>query len=163
MLNPSLADIARETDQQQQLDVVLSASGFNNLHQDGFYGVHDLPEQEAEHDLLAVGINGLQVSTSAAMEQKHVVGTVSKTEPQLVQRQAASEQETQQRSEQVDTDIHSTECANPSTTINKSLIETRVRRQRSNQAKRRQLAKRNIVKDSQKRKLKSEVEGGIWY
>lgn len=50
------------------------------------------------------------------------------------------------------------------THINRDKIAERVRRQRGNQARRKQMAKRNLVKDSGKRKLKAEVEGSsaVW-
>lgn len=50
------------------------------------------------------------------------------------------------------------------TRINRAKIAERVRQQRGNQARRKQMSKRNLVKDAEKRKLKVEVDGSssVW-
>ncbi|CAN8062588.1 unnamed protein product [Agarophyton chilense] len=161
MLNPTLASIIRETCQDEQLDVVLSASGFKNMHQDGFYGTQDLDEQGSDHDLLTFDIKSLQISNSDEGADEHVDDMHTKRESQLGQGLTVCEQDMQHQ-HQVDVDEDSSDCFNPNAVINKPLIEMRVRKQRSNQTKRRQMAKRNIVKDSQKRKLESEVRCETW-
>ncbi|PXF43819.1 Serine/threonine-protein kinase RIO2 [Gracilariopsis chorda] len=157
MLKPSLADIVRETKQDDQLDVVVSASGFKNPHQeDGFYGAQD-SDQEEEEDELAIDMNSLQIATDVddRRDDAHAADRDVNSEEQ-------SESEDVKHGGHHEHDTHaSSQYTAPA--INRALVEARVRKQRTNQARRRQLAKRNIVKDSQKRKLKAEVEFGDMY
>lgn len=159
MLKPSLADIVRETKEDNQLDVVVSASGFRNPNQeDGFYGAQD-SDGEEEGVELAIDMNSLQITTAMDNPQEDVhvadqdVNNEVENKSQDVVQAGHHEHDGQA----------SSQYAAPSSTINRALVEARVRKQRANQAKRRQLAKRNIVKDSQKRKLKAEVESGDMY
>lgn len=46
--------------------------------------------------------------------------------------------------------------------IDKRLIEDRVRRQRGNRKKRQQMARKNVIKDSEKRKIGNEMRSGLW-
>lgn len=61
-----------------------------------------------------------------------------------------------------DRDVHDSRddgsFAESTVRVDQSKIAYRVRRQRANQARRRQMSKRNVVKDSEKRKLKAEAD-----
>lgn len=62
---------------------------------------------------------------------------------------------------EVDVD-KSTQFSDAGSSLNHAAIEARVRRQRANQKQRRQFAKRNTIKDSEKRKIKVEVGCEMW-
>lgn len=51
----------------------------------------------------------------------------------------------------------------PGALIDRAKVADRVRRQRANQARRRQLAKRNVVKDAEKRKSHAEIQGSAFW
>jgi len=60
--------------------------------------------------------------------------------------------------------VESTEAVpDGAVSLDRRLISERVRRQRANQTRRRQLSRRNVVKNTEKRKIKAEMNDEMWH
>lgn len=142
---PNLREILKEREGQDRIDTIVSASGFKNVDQEGRYGIQDLVEGEEEGDL-AIDPTSLELNVPQEGNggEEKVVGDEGDGGVQEAAEDIEEGQEDDERR------------------VDMSLIEQRVRKQRGNQVQRRRLAKKNIVKDSEKRKVKVEMESGVW-
>lgn len=166
MPQPDLDAIIRERDGEERLDTLVSASGFKNANQDGYYGIQDLGDEEELQDGFAnIDMTSLQIALPAADSDTGENDSVSGVAANSSGRNASKEtQSTSHGNAHADEELTNDEGDDSfsESSINKSLIEARVRKQRTNQKKRQQLSRRNTVKDSEKRKVKVEMDCGIW-
>lgn len=154
MLEPKLTVVLAERGEEDQLDAMVSASGFKNINEDGMYGVQDKEEDEEES-------SGAQQIDPQTLEPANSPDEVLPKKPDESNgNDDVGDVDKKEKYE--DEALDEVDAGADLSTINKSLIEARVRRQRSNQSQRRQFAKRNIVKDSEKRKVKVEMNSEIW-
>lgn len=165
---PDLEEILDEGEDEEQLDIMVAASGFKNTSSKA-YGEQDFGIEDAggtlHGDAHVQGINmsTLELPVAAELVDATAEGDGSKagsdygtTEPDVPGDGAASEER--------DADQDTASCAGSefASGIDRTLIADRVRRQRGNQKQRKQLSKRNVVKDSEKRKVKNEMSSGLW-
>lgn len=167
MLVPDLKSIIAKRGNEDQLDAMVAASGFKNISSDSQYGVQDLGDgaENAEDESMLSNIDMTSLQLSLPEDS-------SKEDSSKVDLSDCGNRETDGSiaapSERVDEEMESRNGvadaseAHETSGIKRSLIEACVRRQRANQSQRRQMAKRNVVKDSEKRKVKVELKSGVW-
>lgn len=168
LIRPQLGAIIASRGDEDQLDAMVSASGFKNITSEGQYGVQDLGEEIEDGDTPAfenIDMQSLQLSVPQDDDQEKESSTDTKSRDGHVQENTGNSSVEADSVEAVlpiagDTSRGNTESETGE--INRSLIEARVRRQRTNQSQRRQMARRNVVKDSEKRKVKVEMKSGVW-
>lgn len=167
MIRPDLDEVVASRDNEDQLDVIVSASGFKSDGQQGRYGIQDLGEDGdiTSEQVTSFDFSHLQISatedTSANCGDDSVYNNDA-TSPRV---DGEDDVGNESGSDATDAnEVHNSSPARslPGTTLNHAAIEARVRRQRANQKQRRHLARRNIVKDSEKRKIKAEVQCEVW-
>lgn len=162
---PDFQTVIHERDDEDQLDTMVSASGFKNDMTDGFYGFQDLGENDVAEEKESIDPKSLQsIIREPEEDSNDNVEREAKPESGCPAReQGLREDCCDGRNCEDDVSYELEEdCSSQVSTIDKSLIEARVRKQRSNQNQRRQLSKRNTVKDSEKRKVKVEMDCGVW-
>lgn len=199
---PNLQSILSQRDGQDQIDCLVSASGFKNVGGDGKYGVQDVDDVgEGEELLSRIDLNTLQlplendvddtIEEDASDEKRsarHCDGAYSSAggahESARACQVSTPEDDRDDVKENDESDVPSDDACESQVglantddaektewdqgtsskseegiaKLNYAAIEARVRRQRANQQRRRQFSKRNTVKDSQKRKIKVEVQ-----
>lgn len=171
MHHPDLDDIIAQRTDEDQIDTMVSASGFQNVEGDGLYGVQDLGEGAEICQELAqnIDLNGLQISATEApasnsaddacdadMEDGAAINDAADSSDQ------SPDQHTDFADKDADDALNEREVPSEEPALNQTAIQARVRRQRANQRQRRQFARRNIIKDSEKRKVKAEVDSEVW-
>lgn len=189
MTRPILGDIIARRDGEERLDTIVSASGFKNIDQNGEYGFQDLGDDAAEEDQLHnidptslmpsavndssadAGSNGDEGVTSdgagpAPVEDEVREENINENLSKVVEDADGTEQDNT-NSDDSDCDGEAQEGAEeapapPASLIDRAAIEARVRAQRGNRGQRQMLSKRNIIKDSEKRKVKVEMKSDFW-
>lgn len=163
LVHSELASIIDERGDEDQLDAMVAASGFKNIANEVRYGKQDVEDDldcEDEQVFENIDMKSLQLSTPEEDE-------ATREDSQGLDSTLASTD----RGDENGDDSHHRDSSEPNelsnksfegTEINRSLIEARVRRQRANQYQRRQMARRNVVKDSEKRKIKVEMKSDFW-
>lgn len=167
MIRPDFDNILTDREDQDRIDTIVSASGFKNADQGGMYGVQDLGEdadEEGVNIVEGIDLNNLQISNpdEPADDASNVSdGRAPKSEEK---RYIDSDDDDEDATSHIERSVEDTNAHfQPGSSLNHAAIEARVRRQRANQKQRRQLAKRNIVKDSEKRKIKVEMGCDFWH
>lgn len=165
---PDLEQVIAARGEEEQLDAMVAASGFKNITSEGQYGFQDLGEAadaEIEEDIGCINTSTLEFSepkeehaeVEKEVERTEVLSSTSgKPIGGELNRGSGEEQEGG------GSDSEESTTSSYTSAINRELIEARVRRQRSNQKQRRQMARRNVVKDSEKRKVKVEMSSKVW-
>eukprot|EP00177_Eucheuma_denticulatum_P007077 GFKZ01012871.1.p1 GENE.GFKZ01012871.1~~GFKZ01012871.1.p1 ORF type:complete len:465 (+),score=83.16 GFKZ01012871.1:773-2167(+) len=168
---PVLADILSQRGDAEQLDAVVAASGFKNTADDEGDELHLVKGEEGEggedeNEILHQIFKGTPSSSVAQAEavsqsfaQRNSIQQADDSQDAVTSvEQTDDSQDAVTSVEQTgDSKYHMQDAG-----INHALIEARVRRQRANKSQRRQLARRNVVKDAEKRKVKNEVKSGFW-
>lgn len=161
---PVLRDILSNRGNEEQLDAMVAASGFKNIAQDPGYGVQDLSNELSEDEevvLDSIDMKTLQLSIPAEQEPETCSHKVDDIEQTLSSPNGEKECDNETGSVMDEGDQYETD-EEDIPVLNRALIEARVRRQRTNQNRRRQIARRNVIKDSEKRKVKNEIRSGFW-
>lgn len=186
-MDPQLVDIVSFEDavsdslevKEERIDMILAASGFGNEDADGGIDMETLAlpregEAGAEADSEAGGddedvgedsgsdgnIPEERGGTVDALAQGVAkILTIAGEQANDIDGSGQDEDDTASQYSFVAASEHSV----GGTRINHAKIAERVRQQRGNHARRKQLNKRNLVKDAEKRKIKVEVDGSaIW-
>lgn len=148
--------IVEGKESEDQIDQLVAASGFKTDNNKSEYGFQDLGEDaDADQDEVNKSMDMESLQLSLPQEEKEG------DDPDNSKRQVASSGSEDELDEEMkEQDDYDYEIGGSS--INYTAIEARVRRQRGNKQQRKQFAKRNIVKDSEKRKVKVEMDCGVW-
>lgn len=183
MLHPDFDVIIAERGAGERIDTIVSASGFQNsagdeeFHSEGINEKGDIERRILDGiDLKSLQISALDDdddegdigdSTSTQLERTAPSGEPSTSHTETTESSTAMDAEIAENSKYIhdsddDSASMSSQTMYESTSLNHAAIQARVRKQRANQKQRRQLAKRNIVKDSQKRKVKAEIGCETW-
>lgn len=166
LILPDLGTIMAGKGDEEQLDAMVAASGFKNVSSDPQYGVQDIGgdiEGDEDEIMNSIDMTSLQLTLpdegTPAGAQDIVIQETEEGRESNEDSNNGQDNDQQLSVEPVSDTI---EVDSQASGINHALIEARVRRQRVNQSQRRQMAKRNVMKDSQKRKVKVEMKSGIW-
>lgn len=162
---PVLRDIRDSRGDEEQLDAMVAASGFKNVTQSSDYGVQDTGGDFTEGEDAVphqIDMKTLQLSIPAEEEETQPSSSHLGDIPQALPVLPDGKGPTEEAESATDDDDQHGAKQDSASALDRTLIETRVRRQRANQSQRRQTARRNVVKDSEKRKVKNEIRSGFW-
>ncbi|CDF38023.1 unnamed protein product [Chondrus crispus] len=163
LTRPKLSAILAERGDEDQLDAMVAASGFKNIANEDQYGEQDLGGEvdgEDEEVFENIDMRSLQLSVPQEDFTDHEGAPAAGCIPNSSERVSGDDAGVEENLE-----VESRagfDKPQPGMEINRALIESRVRRQRGNQSQRRQMARRNVVKDSEKRKIKVEMSSDFW-
>lgn len=182
MLLPDFDVIIAERDDKERVDTIVSASGFRNSEESEENEENrglDVDENSNE-ELQGIDLKSLQISVDCGSNGKdhHCSGDLKPESANLVpmpseidgpsaydpdlEAESTAGVTTEESGLETEMSPDILKASDKTTTLNLAAIEARVRKQRANQKQRRQFSKRNIVKDSQKRKVKAEVDCEMW-
>lgn len=166
LILPVLTKVIAGRGDEEQLDTMVAASGFKNVSSHSQYGVQDLGESDntdGDEILDSIDMTSLQLALPDARNTEPVEEKDAEVTDELRQsEQDANKSQDHDTQSEESTNAFQQDYQASASSINHTLIQSRVRRQRANQSKRRQMARRNVVKDSEKRKVKVEIKSGIW-
>lgn len=177
MLHPDFDIIIAERGGGERIDTIVSASGFRNSEGDEEFHSQEFDEKDDVEERILNGIDLKSLQISARNDDSDVSNSATTQAVRI----APSEKLPTMHSESIESkapmdtegskhisesdDDHGSMCSqtmSENTSLNHAAIQARVRKQRANQKQRRQLSKRNIVKDLQKRKVKAEIGCETW-
>lgn len=177
MLHPDFDIIIAERGSGERIDTIVSASGFRNSEGDDEFHPQEFDDKDDVEERILDGIdleslqisardNDSDVSDSATTQPGRIApsGKLSTIHSESTESKTPMDTEDSKHIFESDDD-HGSMCSqtmSENTSLNHAAIQARVRKQRANQKQRRQLSKRNIVKDSQKRKVKAEIGCETW-
>lgn len=180
LLHPDFDVIIAERGAGERIDTIVSASGFQNSeYSEEIDSHHELGNKDGIEKSILDGIDLKSLQISAHGEESN---DEDETDTQLGEIVSGSEPSVSHAESTDCTTLNSKIAEGPAgigdsdedhismhsqpayenVSLNHAAIQARVRKQRANQNQRRQLAKRNIVKDSQKRKVKAEIGCEMW-
>lgn len=161
---PVFRDILSDGGNEEQLDALVAASGFKNIARSSGYGVQD-PGNESSDGEEAVldSINMKTLQLSIPSEQETQTSSHQVDDAQQASSPSYGEKQGDNEAGGVvhEGDQYKSDEEHASA-LNYGLIAARVQRQRTNQSRRRKMARRNVIKDSEKRKVKNEIRSSFW-
>lgn len=163
LTRPELSAILAERGDEDQLDAMVAASGFKNIANEDRYGEQDLGDEvdgEGEEVFENIDMRSLQLSVPQEDFTDHEGAPAAEGIPNSSEQANGDDAVVE---EILELELRAGfDKPQSGIEINRALIEARVRRQRGNQSQRRQMARRNVVKDSEKRKIKVEMKSDFW-
>lgn len=174
MICPDLHTIISERGEEDQIDTIVSASGFRNSDESSQYGVQDLgdDEEDIREAIQSIDPSTLQISDHPTEKANDGVAPEIDQDGNTNGSSTDSSENSDEHDGSANNELSAAledgeveELDGPSiqkTALNQAAIQARVRRQRANQKQRRQLATRNIIKDSEKRKVRAEMDCEVW-
>lgn len=149
-------NIVRAKESEDQIDQLVAASGFKTDNDKSEYGFQDLGEDaNTDQDQFNKSMDMESLELSLPQEGKEG-DSANNSKPQVGSSGSENEPDEQMKEQ------HEEDSEIVGSSIDYAAIEARVRRQRANKQQRKQFARRNIVKDSEKRKVKVEMDCGVW-
>lgn len=177
---PKLADILAERDEtDERLDTIVQASGFQTKEDDedeielGEQGMNNEDGAPEGINLETLELAFKREEDEAEVKEKSTLEPIGKSTESGASISNGEAQSKGTEGEPTEANVEpSAEVEEAGATpanetqepvkLNRKAIAERVRRQRANQARRRQMARRNVVKNAERRKVKAEMESSIW-